>query len=200
MNNNNNNNNNRRNNRQQSQYGQASQWLANNQQGTQPSNQQNHPPPNPVKRFKNMNYCDTHGGNIPGDHCSSNCPKPRQGHNYHATRTTGGWSKKAMHKTILPIAAGRQGAITRRERMQQQGQQFQPTAPPFPIQQRTMYQPGMPPPYPTYVPSMSTMPPMPPAPFYQQRAAPMQGYPQGHMQPNGNNMQPNGNYHFGMNM
>jgi hypothetical protein len=66
-------------------------------------------PPNPVKRFANMNYCHTHGGDIDDFHTSANCAKPGPFHNFLATRTnTMGGSIKGMHKTIIPNGGGQQ--------------------------------------------------------------------------------------------
>lgn len=65
-------------------------------------------PPNPYKRFENMNYCHTHGGDIDDNHTSATCTRPGMFHNYHATReNTMGGSISGLHKTIMPSAVGR---------------------------------------------------------------------------------------------
>jgi hypothetical protein len=62
----------------------------------------NRPPPNPVKYFKNWNYCWSHGFDVPDDHDSQRCPDPKPGHVYYATRTNPcNGCMKAKHKTQL---------------------------------------------------------------------------------------------------
>ena len=64
-------------------------------------------PPNPVKRFENMNYCHTHGGDVDDGHTSATCTRPGHYHNYYATRdNTMGGSISGLHKTIMPSAVG----------------------------------------------------------------------------------------------
>lgn len=133
-------------------------------------------PMNPVKRFENWNCCDTHGYDIPDDHHSWNCPKPRVGHNYQATRATGCWSKKGMHKTILPSAVGKQAAVTGRQRRMQQQMQ-QPA-----MQMPAMQMPAMQAP-PMQMPAMQ-MPPMQKAipQFKPQQQMPMMNVAMGQQQ------------------
>jgi hypothetical protein len=58
--------------------------------------------PKPYKRFKNWNYCHTHGGDVNNKHTSRMCAKPGPAHNPHATRTNmmNGLAT-GLHKTIL---------------------------------------------------------------------------------------------------
>jgi hypothetical protein len=108
------------------------------------------PPSTPFKRFKNWNYCHTHGGDIDNAHTGTSCQKPGPSHNPNATRTnTMGGSTAGLHKMILPSASGR--------------------APPAPRQHRApappMWQP--PPPPGNFTPQMATMHPIMPTIPYQ---------------------------------
>ena len=70
--------------------------------------------PTPYKRFENMNYCHTHGGDVDDFHTSTTCSKPGPYHVYHATRdNTMGGSISGLHKTIMPSASGRRPAQNR---------------------------------------------------------------------------------------
>ena len=65
-------------------------------------------PPNPYKKYENMNYCYTHGGDIDDYHTSATCTRPGQYHKWHATRDNPmDGSMAGMHKTILPSVSGR---------------------------------------------------------------------------------------------
>ena len=89
----------------------------NNQRGGRNYRQQHVPsgppatqitPPNPYKRFENMNYCYTHGGDVDDFHTSATCTRPGQYHKWHATRDNPmDGSIAGMHKTIMPSASGR---------------------------------------------------------------------------------------------
>jgi hypothetical protein len=119
-------------------------------------------PPNPVKRFPNMNYCHTHGGDVDDFHTSANCARPGPFHNFHATRNnTMGGSIRGMHKTIMPSLG------TQQQQFQLPGQPNGyargPSYPPMPMR---------PPPMPTYNPVPQMAPPtMPPPMAYQQQQA-----------------------------
>ena len=87
--------------------------------------QQGQHAPTPFKRYENWDYCFLHRGNV--EHTSDTCPKPRPAHNRHATRANMmGRLVAGMHKSILPLAAGRTGPPTTCHPQQQQ-----PTYPPF---------------------------------------------------------------------
>ena len=59
--------------------------------------------PNPVKRWKNWNYCWTHGYDVKDGHTSQTCTNPKIGHIFQATRQNPmGGSKKGITKTVLP--------------------------------------------------------------------------------------------------
>jgi hypothetical protein len=71
-------------------------------------------PPSQIKRFKNWNYCSTHGGDVDNYHTSATCARPGENHQHMATCTnTMGGSMRGMHKPILPSAAGRQAPAPR---------------------------------------------------------------------------------------
>jgi hypothetical protein len=62
----------------------------------------------PYKRFKNWNYCHTHGGDVDITHTSQTCSRPGPAHNWHASRqNTMAGLTAGMHKTILPSVSGR---------------------------------------------------------------------------------------------
>jgi len=100
-------------------YNQRNNYYNNNQRGGRGGNQRRQhvptgppatqvTPPNPVRRFENMNYCHTHGGDVDDGHTSATCTRPGLYHNYYATRdNTMGGSISGLHKTILPSAVGR---------------------------------------------------------------------------------------------
>ncbi len=72
------------------------------------------PPPSPVKRFENWNYCFTHGGNMDNNHASALCARPGEIHQRASTRTsTMGSTMHYMNKTVLPSNIGRCAAPTR---------------------------------------------------------------------------------------
>jgi hypothetical protein len=72
--------------------------------------------PTLYKRFKNWNYCHTHGGNIDNGHTSRMCAKPGPVHNLHATRTNMMNGLPAgFHKTILPLVSGRTPHVWRQQ-------------------------------------------------------------------------------------
>ena len=67
------------------------------------SNQRQHNPMNPYKRYHNWNYCWTHGHDVKDNHHSSNCLNPAPGHVWHATKqNTCGGSTKGQHKIMYP--------------------------------------------------------------------------------------------------
>ena len=106
-------------------------------------------PQNPIKRYENWWYCHTHGCDV--DHQSNNCPRPRAGHQFMATRNNRmGGSNKQHHKTTLPSQVGRQGLRTRdmNHGQGQQQQQYPPQQAMMPQQQMaygaTMQQPAQP--------------------------------------------------------
>jgi hypothetical protein len=123
-------------------------------------------PPNPVKRFANMNYCHTHGGDIDDFHTSANCAKPGPFHNFLATQTnTMGGSIKGMHKTIIPNGGGQQPP-------QQNGYVNNYTrGPAYPQMQHPMRPPMMPQYNPA--PPMASPTPQPPMAYQQQQAMAM---------------------------
>ena len=54
---------------------------------------------NTKKRFNNMNYCWTHGGDVHHEHTSAMCGNPDEGHQWYATRDNMlGGATKNMHK------------------------------------------------------------------------------------------------------
>ncbi len=62
-------------------------------------------PPSPVKRFKNWNYCHTHGGNVDDNHTIATCARPGEQHQRAATRTnTMNGNMRGMHKTVCSPA------------------------------------------------------------------------------------------------
>jgi hypothetical protein len=82
---------------------------------------QNQRAPTPFKRYKNWNYCFSHGGNVDDAHTSKTCGRPGPTHNRYATRANMmGGSAAGMHKSILPSAAGRTAATTTWRPQQQQ--------------------------------------------------------------------------------
>jgi hypothetical protein len=59
-------------------------------------------PLNPVKFFKNWNYCWSCGYDVEDWHTSASCPYPREGHVATATRTNPcNGCMKASHKTQM---------------------------------------------------------------------------------------------------
>ncbi len=76
--------------------------------------------PTPYKRYKNWNYCHTHGGDVKDDHTSATCNRRGPVHNPNATQANmmdglpGG-----MRKTILPSATGRTQPPLRQQQQQQ---------------------------------------------------------------------------------
>ena len=63
----------------------------------------NPPYSNTRKRHANMNYCWTHGHDVPANHTSQNCTHPAPGHIWTANRqNTCGGSTKHAHKTTMP--------------------------------------------------------------------------------------------------
>jgi hypothetical protein len=75
--------------------------------GNYPTQGTSQAPPSPLKRFKNWNYCHTHGGNIHSSHTSATCGQHSVNHQRNNTRSnTMGGNNKGLHKTILPSAAG----------------------------------------------------------------------------------------------
>jgi hypothetical protein len=71
------------------------------------------PPPSLVKRFKNWNYCHTHGGDINNNHTSTMCVRPGKHHQCAVTCTNSmNGNMHGMHKTVLPSAVGCQAALT----------------------------------------------------------------------------------------
>ena len=140
-------------------------------------------PQHPVKRYENWWYCHSCGCDV--DHESANCPRPRQGHMWNATRNNRmGGCNKQNHKTTLPSQVGSQGLRVRdtnrgfqqqRPAQQQQmahgmpmsGQQFAPMAPaPAPQMGQSMGPPQM--------------RPMQQQQFWQQPQQQMWGYQQRH--------------------
>ncbi len=77
--------------------------------------------PTPFKRYKNWNYCFSHGGDVDNAHTSKTCRRSLPTHNRYATRANmmGGLAA-GMHKSILPSAAGRTASTTTRCPQQQQ--------------------------------------------------------------------------------
>jgi hypothetical protein len=106
--------------------------------------QQSTTPPTPFKRFKNWNYCHTHGGDMAITHTSQTCRWPGSNHNRTATRTnTQGGLPAGLHKTILPSAAGRVPPPHQQQRAPTQAMWPQPPPPatypaPYPAAMTTM--------------------------------------------------------------
>jgi hypothetical protein len=100
----------------------------------------------PYKQFENWHYCHTHRCNVNDMHTSAMCAKPGPLHNWQASRTNMMSSSLAgMHKTILPLAAGRAPPIARAPQIQR---------PPAPV----AWQP--PPPPVNFTQSMAAMRPL----------------------------------------
>ncbi len=75
--------------------------------GNYPTQGTSQAPASPLKRFKNWNYCHTHGGNIHNTHTSATCAQPGENHQRAATRSnTMDGNNKGLHKTILLSAVG----------------------------------------------------------------------------------------------
>jgi hypothetical protein len=74
--------------------------------------------PTLYKRFKNWNYCHTHGGNVNNRHTSRMRAKLGPTHNPHTTRTNmmSGLAT-GLHKKILPSASGRVPHIPCQQRL-----------------------------------------------------------------------------------
>jgi hypothetical protein len=65
-------------------------------------------PPTPYKRWENLNYCHTHGGNVNNTNTSARCMIPGPMHKSNASRTNIiGQLISGLHKTILPLACSR---------------------------------------------------------------------------------------------
>jgi hypothetical protein len=63
--------------------------------------------PTPHKRFKNWDYCPSHGGNVDNRHTSRMCIEPGPTHNPNVTRTNMMNGLPAgRHKTSLPLTSG----------------------------------------------------------------------------------------------
>jgi hypothetical protein len=79
-------------------------WFGSNGAGAQ----QPSFPPTPHKRWKNWNYCHTHGSNVDDAHTSATCGNHGPTHNPNVSHAniTGG-STAGMHKTILLSVVGR---------------------------------------------------------------------------------------------
>jgi hypothetical protein len=78
-------------------------WFGGNGAGTQQPSFL----PTPYKRWKNWNYCHTHGGNVDDAHTSAMCGNHGLMHNPNASRANiMGGSTAGMHKTILPSSPG----------------------------------------------------------------------------------------------
>lgn len=68
-------------------------------------------PPNPNKRFNNLNYCYSCGFDVPVWHTSTTCPMPNAHHQAGCTRDNVAQyaaaghhiSRRAMHKNVMPI-------------------------------------------------------------------------------------------------
>ena len=80
----------------------------------------------PIKRYENQNYCHSCGFDIASTHTSQTCPKPKQNHQYNATRSNiMGGSMTGSHKTIMPSAAGRVCQEAKRQQQHNNGYQQQ---------------------------------------------------------------------------
>ena len=110
--------------------------------------QQAHCAPTPFKHYKNWNNCFLPGGNADNTHTSKRCGKLYPTHNRAATHANMmGRLVKGMHKSILPLAAGRTGPPTSRCPQQQQPVYHCP-----PISHMSMQGPAPPPAYYTGMP------------------------------------------------
>jgi hypothetical protein len=77
-------------------------------------------PPMPYKQWENWHYCHSHGGDVDDTHTSAVCARLGPMHNPNVTRNnTMGGSSAGLHRTILPLAAGRT-APNLRPQVQQQ--------------------------------------------------------------------------------
>jgi hypothetical protein len=80
-------------------------------------------PPTPYKQYENWHYCHTHSADVDDTHTSTMCARLCPRHNPNATcNNTMGGSSAGLHKTILPLAAGRTAPNLHPQAQQQQQQ------------------------------------------------------------------------------